>query len=129
MVMNNLKAKQMEAAQLQSTKEKRKCKRILYKEAVQYRLKEGNEFGGCLAHDLSEGGIRINTNDFVPLNTPIILNIRLSGDNITEMKGYVVWVHKLPYTDRYLVGLQFEVTDSYIQSKKEVHNYIQAHPV
>jgi len=106
--------------------EKRQFKRAVFREAVQYQAREASDYGGCLAHDVSEGGIRINSNDFIPLDTEVSLSIRLHSDHVAELAARVVWIQKLPYAERYQVGLEFVHGSSNMESKEDIRNYIQS---
>lgn len=91
-----------------SIEEKRRFPRRQFKEAVNYHLRETQDFGGCLAADLSTGGIRINFNEFVPLNTEIQVQIHPQGSSkVLDLIGKVVWVSEIPFSERYQIGLQF----------------------
>lgn len=87
--------------------ERRRFHRFRHAEAVHFQWKDPRYFGGCLSCDLSEGGIRFHSDDFIPLNTPLTLQIQLAGDRVADCMGHVVWVEKERFADRYQVGLEF----------------------
>ena len=87
--------------------ERRSSRRIKLRESVQYRLKEAGDSQGCLSNDISEKGIRINSNDFLPLNTELNLQVQMGLEGSLECQGRVVWMEKLPFAERYWVGLEF----------------------
>ena len=106
--------------------EKRRYRRIRFSEPVSFHLKDPHNFGGCLARDLSEGGIQLNFNEFVPLNSEIVLQLQLSRlPKVVDVTGRVVWLQRVPYSDRYAVGLQFEKSESL--SSQEIRQFINAH--
>ena len=100
--------------------EKRFGERVKFTESVQFQIMDTEYFGGCLACDISEHGVRINLNDFVPLDTEMQLSLRLAADQVIDCNAKVIWIHKLPYTDRYQAGLVFEAGDEFQESKKVI---------
>ena len=109
--------------------DKRKFERVNFREAVEYQLREPFNTGGCLAYDLSEGGIKINLNDFIPVSTEIEVRMRMGNNpKPINLMGRVAWVSQVPYSDRYQVGLEFDqaASDAITEFKKEVHRYIQS---
>jgi len=89
-------------------KERRQFNRVMLDEPVRYQLKDPAQFGGCISCDIGKGGIRININDFIPLNTELALEVQLSSEQIVDRRGKVVWVEKLRFSDRYQAGIEFE---------------------
>ncbi len=104
--------------------ERRRFPRLSFREPVQYELKDSHRFGGCLAGDLSEGGIRINFNDFIPLKTKMVVQVFLAMGRMVECTGHVVWVQKFPFSDRYQAGLEFADSDSGSEAKKEISRFV-----
>lgn len=106
--------------------EKRKFRRIRFSDAVHYHMKEESGFGGCLACDIGEGGMMVNFNDFVPVNSEMTLQLRLpSVEKIVDVTARVAWLQKLPYSDRYHIGLVFSKIDSI--AKEGIRHYIKSH--
>ena len=104
--------------------ERRRFPRLPFHEPVQYQLKDTHRFGGCLAGDISEGGIRVNFNDFIPLKTQIAVQVFLTLGRMVECVGHVVWIQKFPFSDRYQVGLAFLDGDSSAEAKKEIAQFV-----
>ena len=102
--------------------EKRRFRRIAYKEPVQFRVPGQAEPEGCLACDLSEVGIRFNSHKFIPLQERMA--ITLEGN--INIQGQVMWVQRVPHSEYYQVGLAFD-PDTDDQSLKELQEYIQSH--
>ena len=116
----------MGMAKEMDTIERRDCRRIQFREPVQYQYKDPSQFGGWLACDISEGGIKVNMNDFVPLDTEISLQVPLANGKTIDCLGRVVWVQKLPFSDYYQAGLKFEVVDSIVEVQNDLHQYIES---
>lgn len=107
--------------------EKRRFSRISYKEAVQYNLRETRECGGSVAYDISETGLRLQLNQFVPINTRITLDVPLGHTKdarVMTIHSRVAWVQRIRYSDRYQVGLEFSQSDLEIKLKEEFSQYL-----
>ncbi|MBM3252824.1 MAG: PilZ domain-containing protein [Candidatus Omnitrophica bacterium] len=77
---------------------------VIYKNMV-YITKSCEK--GSLSKDISMGGVRL-LNDFVAESTKILVEIYLRDDDIPIIaKGVVVWAQKIPFSDRYYVGVRF----------------------
>lgn len=109
-----------------NTEEKRLFRRVSCSQPVHFQFKDPSRFGGCLSRDLSEGGIQINLNDFVPLGTELILQIQLAPEKAVECVGRVVWVRGLPLMDRYQAGLEFLQSGFLWDSRKEIRGLMQS---
>ncbi len=108
-----------------SKQEKRRFKRAKFGNPVSFRLKEGGSFSGCLAHDISEGGMRVQVNDFLPVNTEMILQSRIpQTSKVIDVAGRITWLQRVPFSDRYQVGLQFTQTNSAVQ--EEIRSYVRS---
>lgn len=106
--------------------EKRRFRRVRFADPINYHSKDVSDFGGCLACDISEGGVKINFNDFIPINTEMVLQMKLSSiPKVVNVTGRVVWLQQIPYSDRYQVGLQFNETDPIAQ--EEIRSYVKTH--
>lgn len=88
--------------------EQRKFRRFPLSEGVQCRLSPGQEPMGCLACDLSAGGVRFRAQEFIPLNTELFLQIPLPTRNLLQVKGRVAWVQRVPHGETYQVGVEFQ---------------------
>ena len=108
--------------------ERRQFPRLPFKEPLQYRQKEGEPAIGCLAADIGEGGVRFNSNEFIPLNRELSIQASMAPDKLIDLKGRVAWIQLMPYSDRYQVGLQFDAGQLPNTSRREIRQYIQAHP-
>ena len=120
----------MPAGRQESQVEKRRCSRVSYREAVQYHLGEIGQGGGSVARDLSETGLRLQLDSFVPVNARINLEIPLGeakGARVMTIQGRVAWVGRIRYSDRYQVGLEFNQSDLEIKLKEEFFQYLTSH--
>ena len=109
--------------------EKRKSERVKFQEAMDFQWKDTSLSGGCLACDLSERGVKINFNEFVPLNSEIELTFKFKDQpQVVTLLGKVVWVRQVPFSERYQLGLEFTGNDpdSISESSQEIHDYIKS---
>ena len=115
--------------------EKRRYHRVVYREAVHYQILPGGHldpaagrpikpFGGCLSWDLSEGGIRFRSDEFIPLNIDLSLQFTLGPQTPLGLEAKVVWVQKCPHSEYFFLGLEFKETAKNHQAKKELQHYI-----
>ena len=116
----------MEEYQEHNADEKRQFHRVHRAQAVRFQLKDPSQFGGCLSCDLSQGGVRVQFNEFVPLNTEMTLQIQLSDESIVECPCRVAWVEKNRFGDRYQAGLEFIQGESILNSQRKIHGFLSA---
>ncbi len=89
----------------------RRYKRIVFKRPIKSRAEGWDVLTGHLAQDLSEGGVRFISTEFIPVNTEIMVQIQLKDQSrIIEIPGRVVWVRVNPASDNYQFGLEFADT-------------------
>ena len=94
--------------------EKRANTRFRTSIPVQYRYL--TKVNNALTHDLSETGLSFTTNDFIPVNTQVFIAI-LPKEEPLRAGGRVVWIQKVPFGDRYNVGLKFTDLNAYNQAR------------
>jgi c-di-GMP-binding flagellar brake protein YcgR len=88
---------------------RRKNVRREYREPVQYHIVHSDEMGGCVGHDISQGGIQIELNQFLPIDTEIKLDFSLEHiAPFVSQLARVVWAAGVPHCDRYKIGCKFE---------------------
>ncbi|MBU0467647.1 MAG: PilZ domain-containing protein [Candidatus Omnitrophica bacterium] len=109
-----------------SVQEKRSFQRVECRNLVRFKLKDSAESEGCLAHDISDGGIKINLNEFVPLNSEVNLEVQLATQRIVDCVARIVWIEKMPFMDRYQAGLEFDNDRLERNAKIKIHGY--THP-
>ena len=107
--------------------DRRQYSRAAFREGVQYKVPGQEALNGCLAYDISEGGIRFQGFNFVPLNTIVSVHIGLDLEKSLDLQGKVVWVQQAPHMDRYYVGLEFDHSQAWASSRSTIQNYIKSH--
>ena len=76
-----------------------------------------------LVQDISEGGIRLKINKFVPLGTEMFLQIQLGTEKFVYCYGKVMWAKQLPHTERYEIGMEF-MESSAIESRSRIRQLV-----
>ena len=104
--------------------ERRHFHRFHRAEPVRFQLKDPSQFGGCLSCDLSEGGIRLRLNDFIPLNTELSLQIQLADEPIVGCVCRVAWVEKSRFGDHYQAGLEFIEDGSILDAQRKIRRIL-----
>ena len=104
--------------------DKRNFERVRFDLPVRVQFKDPSQFSGSLSCDLSEGGIRLQMNEFIPLGTELTLTIQLADERMIECPCRVVWVQKNRFADEYQAGLEFTETDSTPGSQKRIHAFL-----
>lgn len=108
--------------------EQRRFPRVALNSEVKFQIRQSNKFGLTCCRDISEGGVRILTEEFIPLGTTMKLEIILKNalkciDAIAE----VVWLQRMLHSERYQMGLRFrEIADAY---RNDVHEFVEAHQI
>jgi Tfp pilus assembly protein PilZ len=103
--------------------DKRSFRRHSLKEAVRVQFKDPTETVGSLSCDISEGGVKISCNDFIPLGTEVELQVKLSDLQVVYCTGCVVWIQKVPHCDRYQAGLEFTDDSLIFDARSRIHFY------
>ncbi len=85
----------------------RKFPRAEFREAVQYRFPEVATLNGSVGYDLSCGGVRFRTEDFIPIDAQVVVNLTLKAEREATLDARVVWVQKVAHSDTYHVGCEF----------------------
>ena len=77
----------------------RQFKRMRLSESVKIHFKDQPEPSGSLSCDISEGGVKINYHDFIPINTEVGLEVTMEDLSVIQCTGRVVWVQKMPHAE------------------------------
>lgn len=107
------------------SRDKRQHPRIPFKQAVKFQIGEYSCLDGSLSKDLSRGGVCLTVNQFVPVNSSVILYLQQNQQaKLVIVKGKVAWVKMLPDSDQCQIGVQFQGLDESV--RMEVNNIIVA---
>ena len=111
---------------IEEPKEKRQFTRFAFRQPVLINRGEWEAEEGSLSGDVSEGGMRLNVNEFTPVGTVLTLEVFLPKEaQIPQLTGRVVWTAMLPYSDRYQIGIQFDPQQN--PSKFEILKTVNPH--
>lgn len=87
--------------------EQRKFPRITFRNPVGYRFPDKNVLSGSVAYDLSEGGVRLWVEDFLPLNSEVVVSLQLKPEREVALAARIAWIQKVPHADSFHVGCEF----------------------
>ncbi len=104
--------------------ERRVFSRVNLSQPVQFQFKDPTRSLGALSCDISEGGLRVKLNDFVPPETELVLQIKMGPNRMLECIGRVKWVSQIPFMDWYQAGVEFMETDSIVPSRRHIKEYM-----
>ncbi|MBM3248830.1 MAG: PilZ domain-containing protein [Candidatus Omnitrophica bacterium] len=108
-------------------KDKRVSRRKVVSASVRYEMKSTREFGSALACDISEGGLRLNFNKFIPSNTDFLLQLNLpSAAKVINAVGKVMWAQRIPHSERYQLGISFK--EMHEKQRTEISDYLNRLP-
>lgn len=116
----------MDDAEQRDTSEKRMFPRVSFSDPVEFRTRGLALLEGCLPRDISQGGIRVNLNAFVPLNAELDLQVQIGSEKVVACSGRVVWVRKVPFSERYQAGVKFTEDDVIINARREIGRFVKS---
>lgn len=105
-------------------RDKRAFFRFKFSQPVELKFDEFKASAGSLSGDLSRGGIQLKFNQFVPLNKQVNLKIHIASELFESVNGKIVWVQKMRYSDRYMIGIQFLEEQPNFTSSEILNGYI-----
>lgn len=104
-----------------NSNEKRRFPRIDIRVPLQYKeLREGTQASkGALSRNLSEGGVRFNTDKFVSLACRMVIELNIpSSPKPIRAISKVAWIKKLS------VGEDFEIGNQFLDMSREDRSMI-----
>ncbi len=108
------------------SEERRKSERIQSRWPLRYQFKGQSEFYDTVTRDISEGGLRFITNQFLPNFSEVMLEVSLQPSmQPVRALAKVAWIQKLRHSDQYHVGAQFtEINNGH---KKDLFDRLQVY--
>ena len=85
---------------------KRRFRRIDLHAPVRYQVRGRPDFGNSISDNISEGGLALNTLNFIPPSTAVMLEISVLS-RILRPIARVSWCQPMPHSDNSRVGLEF----------------------
>jgi c-di-GMP-binding flagellar brake protein YcgR len=105
--------------------ERRRYQRIESNLPLQYKnlRKVGESSTGSLTRDLSAGGVRFRTSEFISLACRLVVEINLPTVNKPiKAISKVAWIKRVPSSDSYELGNQFlEITK---EDKSHINTFV-----
>ncbi len=105
----------------------RRFRRVIFREPYQLVTDRGESLGASVAFDLSVGGIRLRTEDFLPVNSRVSIRFSCSDNRVVNLNGRVAWVQKVPHSDIYQAGLEFDESEQDLFSRAMLSDFINGH--
>ena len=102
-------------------KERRETQRVDVSFPVECNLLTQRNYFYTVSKDLSLGGAKILSNDFLARGNNIKMNINLI-DSVVMLKAKVSWCNKDRASDRYLCGVEF--TEVNANNKNELCQFL-----
>ncbi len=102
--------------------EKRRLSRIRGNLPLRYELRPEGKYGNTVTKDVSEGGLRIVLDHYIPKLSQMLLQLNLSSAKIVDLTGNVTWSQRIPNSYRYESGIKFTNINS--QTRKEIEEYV-----
>lgn len=103
---------------------RRQYQRFPFYESVGFQRRDDAPAEGSLSEDISLKGVKLNVNEFIPLNTILELQIHIPGQaRMVFVNAKVVWVRESPKrVDGWQVGLEINDNGSFLV---DLENYIK----
>lgn len=105
--------------------EKRKALRLKSSLPIHYDS-SGDVLGGAgLTEDISEGGVSMLCEEFIPRLSRMPMRISLMPDKSVAATGEVKWAQRIAHSYRYQVGLEFK--DISNDARRSISEYVVSH--
>jgi len=107
--------------------EKRRTERIKINQPipVHYELRPHGKYGDTVIQDISEGGIKIILDEFVPRLCRMAIQLNLFPERTTSAFCKISWLQNIPKSYRYQAGLEF--IDISLEGRSEIAEYVKLH--
>lgn len=107
------------------SEDSRRYKRVPFKRGVRVCHQSRGVFEGNLAQDISQGGVRVFTSDFIPILTVVTVLVQLKDKtSVLEFQAKVVWVRYNPLSENYQLGLEF--MDDKLRANEAVAQFVES---
>ena len=104
--------------------EKRKAFRLRESLPIRYELIPRGKYGNGLTEDISENGVRLTLDEFIPKLSKMSLMINLMPDKPVELNAEVRWAERVSHSYHYEVGLEFQDVNS--DTKRSISEYVSS---
>lgn len=86
--------------------DKRRYPRFQCKTPLRYKIRGESRFKDVETFDLGLGGVSFHDSSFLPMNTPLRMEINLPYKTLRS-EGKIVWTSAIPHSDSYHLGVEF----------------------
>ncbi|MCX5699702.1 MAG: PilZ domain-containing protein [Candidatus Omnitrophica bacterium] len=88
--------------------ERRRCVRIPESLSIVYEVVPGQTRKEYITKDISQGGMRFLINEFISKDSRLRIKISFH-ETLFSLEIWVkcAWIRKIPYSDRYEIGVEF----------------------
>jgi len=100
---------------------------VIFREPYQLETDRGESLGASVAFDLSVGGIRLRTEDFLPVNSRVLIRFSCSDNRVVNLNGRVAWIQKVPHSEIYQAGLEFGESEQDLFSQAILNDFVNGH--
>lgn len=98
------------------SREQRRHRRERMVAEVYYQSNKNVKAGGCVAKDISLGGVCIKIGEFFPVGSILDLQFKLPlSHQAFNVKGKIMWINKKPYNEEWDVGLEILKDATYLK--------------
>lgn len=91
---------------LSNFKEKRNFTRLGLRTPLRYQIRGKSQIESTISNDISLGGISFTSNSFIPLQTPVMLEVSILS-KVLKAIGKIAWAQPIPHSYRNVMGLEF----------------------
>ena len=103
--------------------EKRKVSRLKSSLPIHYDSSAYGKSGATQTHDISECGVSIVCEEFMPRSSRMSLQINLAANKFVGVDGEVKWANRIAHSYWYRVGLEFK--DMPQEYKRSICEFVQ----
>lgn len=109
---------------MDALEEKRQFPRLNVHIPLRCQYKSFSKFNFTLMRDISEGGLKFVSEEFIPPKTDLVLEFKLSPEaEMIKAVAEIVWIQQIRGSDWYRIGIQFLNINP--ERKKEIARYVE----
>lgn len=97
---------------MEKQKENRLFPRLPFHSKVRYQFRGRPDFDSGICKDISIGGLKLASEQFIPPNTLVMLEINVLN-RVLQPVGKVAWSMPLAHSNRSLTGIEFVEFDEF----------------
>src|SRR3989338_6309211 len=105
--------------------EKRRAFRLKSSLPIHYDSSSDAASGATLTQDISEGGVSMLCEGFIPRLSRMSMQINLMPNKLVAASGEVKWAQRITHSYRYQVGLEFKDLDNDV--RRSISEYVASH--